>query len=85
MAAASEEAEPAAEEPSADAEAIFARLRSITSQPVGEPEPRSAESGVADDEAAPEAADEFADEYADEPDELADEYEGGSEAATMPG
>ena len=83
--AASDEAEPAAEAPAADAEAIFARLRSITSQPVGEPEPRS---GVADDGPPPPAAPEAVDEYADEPDELADEYADEfadlSEAAAVP-
>ena len=89
VAAAPDEAEPAAEPPSADAEAIFARLRSITFQPVGEPEPRSAEPGVADDGAAPPAGTpEAVDEYADEPDELADEYADEfadlSEAAAVP-
>jgi len=73
-AAASDETEPAIDPPPADAEAIFARLRSITTQPVGEPEPRPAESGVTDDGPALSAAPETVAEYADEPDELADEY-----------
>ena len=66
--AATDQTEPAAGAPPVDAEAIFARLRSITSQPVGEPEPRSAESGVTDDGAAPPAE-------ADEPDEFPDEFD----------
>lgn len=87
-AAASEETEPAAEPP-ADAGAIFARLRSITSQPVGEPEPWSAESGVTEDgPASPAGAPEAVDGFADEPDELADEYadelDDRSETATVP-
>ena len=87
-AAASEETEPAAEPP-ADAGAIFARLRSITSQPVGEPEPWSAESGVTEDgPASPAGVPEAVDEFADEPDELADEYadelDDRSETATVP-
>lgn len=89
VAAASDETGPVAEPSPADAEAIFARLRSIASQPVGEPEPRSAESGAADDAAAPSAgAPDAADGFADEPDELADEYADGLddefEAATVP-
>ncbi len=87
-AAASEETEPAVEPP-ADAGAIFARLRSITSQPVGEPEPWSAESGVTEDgPASPAGAPEAVDGFADEPDELADEYadelDDRSETATVP-
>ncbi|MCY3649728.1 MAG: hypothetical protein F4Y99_00535 [Acidimicrobiaceae bacterium] len=88
VAAVTDEAEPAAEPQSADAEAIFARLRSITSEPVGQPEPRSAASGVTGGGPAPSAAPEAVDEYADEPDELADEYAGelddGSGAAAGP-
>ncbi|MYH43227.1 MAG: hypothetical protein F4131_05935 [Acidimicrobiaceae bacterium] len=88
----SHETEPAAGAPPVEADAIFARLRSITSQPVGEPEPRPAESGVADGGAAPPAGiPEAADEFADEPAELIDEYpdefdelDGGSEAAAVP-
>ncbi len=92
-AVASDETEPETEAPSADAEAIFARLRSITSQPVGEPEPWSAEPGATDDGAATgAAAPEAADGFADEPDELADEFadefdeelDDGAEAATVP-
>ena len=80
-----DEAEPAADAPSADAEAIFARLRSITSQPVGEPEPWSAGSevtdgGVVSPAGAPEP-EEFPDEFDDEIDE---ELDDGSEAATVP-
>jgi cell division septum initiation protein DivIVA len=89
VAAASEESEPAAEAPPPGAEAIFARLRSITSQPVGEPEPRSAEPGVTDSGATSSAgAPEPVDGFADEPDELADEFadglDDGSGAATVP-
>ena len=89
-AAASDETESDAGAPPADAEAIFARLRSITSQPVGEPEPWSAEPGVTDDGAAPgeAAAPEAADGFADEPDELAeefaDEFDDEAEAAAVP-
>ena len=92
-AVASDETEPETEAPSADAEAIFARLRSITSQPVGEPEPWSAEPGATDDGAATgAAAPEAADGFADEPDELVDEFadefdeelDDGAEAATVP-
>ncbi len=87
-AAASDETEPAAEAPSADAEAIFARLRSITTQPVGEPERWSAEPGATDDGAATgAAAPEAADGFADEPDEFADEVDeefDGAEAAAVP-
>jgi len=79
------ETELAAEAPSADAEAIFARLRSITSQPVGEPEPRSTESGVTDGGAAPSAGADEPDEFADEFDEEIDEeFDDGSEAANVP-
>ncbi len=97
---ASDEAEPASGMPPAGAEAIFARLRSITSQPAGEPGPRSAGLGVTDDGAAFPAAvrsagaspaavraagaPEAADEYADEPDELADEYADLTGAAAGP-
>lgn len=89
VAAASDETGPAAEAPSADAEAIFARLRSITSQPVGEPEPRSAGSGVTGGGAtpsagAPDAAGGFADEPDEFPDEFDDEFDEGSGAATVP-
>ena len=87
-AAASDETEPAAEAPSADAEAIFARLRSVTTQPVGEPERWSAEPGATDDGAATGAAvPEAADGFADEPDEFADEVDeefDGAEAAAVP-
>ena len=89
VAAASDETEPASGAPPADAEAIFARLRSITSQPVGEPEPWSADSGVADDDATPpagtpEAADGFADEPDEFPDEFDDEFDDRSETAAVP-
>lgn len=89
VAAASDETGLAAEAPSVDAEAIFARLRSITSQPVGEPEPWSAESGVtgggaASSAGAPDAAVGFADEPDEFPDEFDDELDDGSEAATVP-
>ncbi len=89
VAAASDEAEPAAEVPPTDAGAIFARLRSIASQPVGEPEPRLSKSGVTDGGPAPPAdTPDAVHEYADEPDELADEYadelDSGAGAATMP-
>ena len=88
-AAASAGPEPAAEAPSADAEAIFARLRSITSQPVGEPEPWSAEPGATDDsaaagdDAAPEAVAGFADDADEFADEVDEEFDG-AEAAAVP-
>ena len=85
-AAASDETEPMSEAPSADAGAIFARLRSITSQPVGEPEPWSAEPGAAGHIAAA-GAPRYAPGFADEPDEFADEVDeefDGAGAATVP-
>ncbi|MCY4665694.1 MAG: hypothetical protein OXC00_13625 [Acidimicrobiaceae bacterium] len=78
--------------PASDAEAIFARLRSITAQPVGgSSEPSRAESPATDDGATPPAVDatvtepdEVVEEFADEPDELADEFAQESDAGAQP-
>ncbi len=68
--------------PASDAEAIFARLRSITAQPVGgASEPPPAEPATTDDGATPPdmtgtvtAPDEAVEEFADEPDEAVEEF-----------
>ena len=72
--------------PASDAEAIFARLRSITAHPVGaSPGPAPTEPGPAGGEVSPQPAgaagepagfaDEFDEEFADEPAEFADEFD----------
>ena len=81
--------------PASDAEAIFARLRSITAQPVGESSEPSelspAEMPAADDGATPAVVDAtvtepdgVVEEFADEPDELADEFAHEPQAGAEP-
>jgi len=87
-AAAESETGSVSEEPSGDAGAIFARLRSITSQHVPEPEPRLAETSRAEPDGGAVSGAEASEAivgFADEPDELADEYAGAAGAAVESG